>query len=136
MKKVLVTGCFDLLHIGHTRMLDYARSLGDKLFVAIDDDLKVKKEKGNDRPFNKVLDRKEILLELKSVDNVFIFSSDSDLEEICRLYKPDIRVVGSDWLGKTIVGQKFCKEIVYFDRIGDYSTTKVLNHKEAANDQK
>ena len=130
MTRVLVTGCMDVLHLGHLRMLEYAKSLGDILFVAIDDDQKVAKEKGSTRPFNKVLDRKEMLMALKPVDNVFIFSSDTDLEEICRLYKPDIRVVGSDWKGKPIIGEKYCKKVEYFDRIEGYSTTNIIGPGE------
>ena len=125
--KVLVTGCFDVVHIGHIRMLEHAKSLGTTLFVAIDDDERVKKDKGESRPFNNVLERKEFLLALKPVDNVVIFSSDIDLEEVCRIYKPDIRVVGGDWYGKNIVGAKYCKKVIYFDKIPGYSTTRILS---------
>jgi len=125
--KILVTGAFDIVHIGHIRMLEYAKSLGKTLFVAIDDNERITDMKGLGRPFNNQLDRKEFLLSLKAVDNVFIFSSDSDLEEICRLYKPDIRVVGSDWKGKPIIAEKYCKRIEYFDRINGYSTTRIID---------
>jgi len=125
--KILVTGAFDIVHIGHIRMLEYAKSLGKTLFVAIDDNERITDMIGLGRPFNNQLDRKEFLLSLKAVDNVFIFSSDSDLEEICRLYKPDIRVVGSDWKGKPIIAEKYCKRIEYFDRINGYSTTRIID---------
>ena len=128
MKRVLVTGTMDILHIGHIRLLEYSKSLGDLLNVAIDSDDKVKKDKGESRPFNNQNDRKDFLLSIKVVDNVTIFSSEEDLEELCRIYKPDIRVVGSDWKGKKIVGSEYCREIVYFDRIGDYSTSKILGN--------
>ena len=126
MKTVFVNGCFDILHLGHIKMLEYAKSLGDYLIVALDTDEKVKKAKGDSRPFNNLRDRKEFMLSIKYVDNVIEFSSDEDLVRILNSLKPDIRVLGSDWEGKKIVGENCVKDTRYFRRLDGYSTTKIL----------
>ena len=125
MKIIFVNGTFDILHPGHVQLLNYARSLGDSLIVAIDSDQRVRKLKGKDRPINSEDDRKFMLENLCSVDSVWLFDSDQELEDICRLYNP-VMVKGSDYKGKHIVGQQYCKEIVFYDRIEPYSTTRTI----------
>jgi D-beta-D-heptose 7-phosphate kinase/D-beta-D-heptose 1-phosphate adenosyltransferase len=125
MKTIFVNGTFDILHPGHVQLLNYARSLGDSLIVAIDSDRRVRELKGNDRPINSEDNRKFMLENLRSVDAVQFFDSDQELEDICRLYNP-IMVKGSDYRGRTIIGQQYCKEIVFYDRIEPYSTTRAI----------
>ena len=124
--KVWVNGCFDILHRGHFELLNYAKSLGDRLIVGIDSDEKVAQDKGPDRPYNKLDDRVYALESLKSVDLVYVFDSKDHLERLVQKEQPDILVVGSDWKGKEIVGGQYAKKIVYFDRVGNYSTTDIL----------
>ena len=126
MKLVWVNGCFDVLHRGHFEMLEYAKSLGNYLMVGIDSDQKVKKDKGNDRPFNNVEDRKFALESIRHVDKVLIFESKAELEFLIRQLEPDYMVVGSDWKGKEVVGEQYCTELKFFDRIDGYSTTNIL----------
>jgi rfaE bifunctional protein nucleotidyltransferase chain/domain len=126
MKKIWVNGCFDILHRGHYELFNYAKSLGDKLIVGIDSDEKVSKDKGTDRPYNKLEDRVYALESLKAIDEVVVFDNKDHLEWLVQITKPDILVVGSDWKGKEIVGGQYSKEIVYFNRIGNYSTTNIL----------
>ena len=125
MKTIFVNGTFDILHPGHVQLLNYARSLGDSLIVAIDSDQRVRELKGKDRPINSEDDRKFMLENLCSVDSVWLFDSDQELEDICRLYNP-VMVKGSDYRGRAIVGQQYCKEIVFYDRIEPYSTTRAI----------
>ena len=125
MKTIFVNGTFDILHPGHVQLLNYARSLGDSLIVAIDSNQRVQELKGTSRPINSEDDRKFMLENLRSVDTVWIFNSDQELEDICRLYNP-IMVKGSDYRGRTIIGQQYCKEIVFYDRIEPYSTTRAI----------
>ena len=125
MKTIFVNGTFDILHPGHVQLLNYARSLGDSLIVAIDSDRRVRELKGKDRPINSEDDRKLMLESLRSVDTVWIFNSDQELEDICRLYNP-VMVKGSDYQGRHIIGQQYCKEIVFYDRIEPYSTTRAI----------
>jgi rfaE bifunctional protein nucleotidyltransferase chain/domain len=125
MKPIFVNGTFDILHPGHVQLLNYARSLGDSLIVAIDSDRRVRELKGANRPINSDDDRKFMLENLRSVDTVWIFDTDQELEDICRLHNP-IMVKGSDYRGRAIIGQQYCKEIVFYDRIEPYSTTRAI----------
>jgi D-beta-D-heptose 7-phosphate kinase/D-beta-D-heptose 1-phosphate adenosyltransferase len=126
MKKIIVNGTFDILHQGHIRMLNTARSLGDYLLVCIDTDRRVKELKGDSRPIFDQDHRKAMLSNLKAVDQVELFDSTEELETIFKLYEPDLMVKGSDWKGKSITAQKYCKEIYWYDRIDEYSTTKII----------
>ena len=123
MKKIFVNGCFDILHVGHIRLLKYAKSLGDKLIVALDADEHIFKPR---RPINRLSDRVEIVGALKSVDQVYSFSSEIELEELIKLLNVDILVVGSDWKDKKIVGLKHVGEVKYFERIPNVSTTETI----------
>ena len=129
IKKVWVNGCFDVLHRGHIELLQYAKSCGDKLIVGIDEDARVKAAKGVSRPFNTFNDRKFVLESLSAVDSVVGFGSDQELEDWIKKINPHCMIVGSDWKGKKVIGGKHANRIIYFDRIGDYSTTKILETK-------
>jgi len=123
---VWTNGCFDILHRGHFEMFKYAKSLGDKLIVGIDSDDKVRKDKGPNRPFNSVEDRKFALECIKYIDEVVVFDTRQDLEDKIRQRSPDIMIVGSDWKEKEVVGEQYCTELKFFDRIQGYSTTNIL----------
>lgn len=127
MKKVWVNGTFDVMHIGHIRLLKYAASLG-YLKVGIDTDERVKKLKGNTRPFNNLEDRLEFLTSLKYINEVVIFNTDKELEDHIMNYKADIMVKGSDWKGGKILGGEWVSEIIYFDLVKDKSTSKILSY--------
>jgi D-beta-D-heptose 7-phosphate kinase/D-beta-D-heptose 1-phosphate adenosyltransferase len=126
MKKVFVNGTFDVLHRGHLKLLNYAKSLGDFLYVAIDTDDRVKEKKGLSRPVNTLNERLFMLENLKSVDCALYFSSDESLEALVKNIKPDIMVVGSDWKGKSVIGSYYSAELKFFDRIDEYSSTQII----------
>lgn len=128
MKVVWTNGCFDVLHRGHIEMLKFARSLGDKLIVGLDTDEKVKLSKGENRPFNNLEDREMMVRSIRYVDDTVSFDSQNELENLIKTIKPDILVVGSDWEGKYVVGSQYAKELKFFPRIGEYSTTKILQN--------
>lgn len=129
MKVIWVNGCFDVLHRGHIELFKYAKSLGDYLIVGLDSDERIREAKGNARPFNTLQDRICMLDSIKYIDSVVSFSSDRELELCVDYYRPKIMVVGSDWQGKKVIGQEFADEVKYFGRVGDYSTTKILEKK-------
>jgi D-beta-D-heptose 7-phosphate kinase/D-beta-D-heptose 1-phosphate adenosyltransferase len=126
MKISFVNGCFDVLHPGHIELLKYARSLGDYLIVAIDSDRKVAEMKGPERPIFSQHDRSIMLAAIRHVDVVHVFDTKEELEDLLESISPDIMVVGSDWKGKEVVGSQYAKSVRFFDRLGDYSTTKTI----------
>jgi D-beta-D-heptose 7-phosphate kinase/D-beta-D-heptose 1-phosphate adenosyltransferase len=126
MTKVIVNGTFDILHRGHLELLDYAKSCGGYLLVAIDTDDRVKELKGENRPINNQYDRKFHLEMLKPVDQVVLFNSKEELIEIIQSYQPDIMVKGSDYKGRSVVGATYVPEVIYYERIGAYSTTNTI----------
>lgn len=131
--KVWVNGCFDILHVGHIKLLQYAKSLGKVLVVGIDSDERVRKNKGGDRPFNTLEDRKCVLESIRYVDQVVTYNDDQELEAHISNIGPDYLVIGSDWKNKHVVGAQFTKKVCFFDRMGNYSTTNILNGEKNEN---
>lgn len=125
--RVWVNGTFDVLHVGHVSLLQFA-SLYGKVRVGIDSDRRVKELKGENRPVNNWKDRSIMLKELRSVKEVVGFDSDEELENQIKEYNPDYCVIGSDYKDKTVIGGQFCRRLIFFDKIDGYSTTKILNH--------
>lgn len=125
---IFVNGTFDILHVGHLQLLNFAKSYGDYLIVAIDTDDRVKEKKGSKRPIYNQDDRRFFLNMLKPVDQVEMFSSDEELEQLIKGLNPDIMVVGSDWKNSPVIGSQYAKRLVFFDRINDYATTKTIQN--------
>ena len=128
VRRVIVNGTFDILHRGHIEMLNFARSQGSYLLVAIDSDKQVQELKGDSRPINNQEDRKFQLENLKSVDAVWIFDSQEELEHICKIYKPHLMVKGADYIGKKITGSQYCNKIKYYELVKNYSTSKIIEN--------
>jgi len=106
---VMTNGCFDILHTGHINYLIKARSLGDRLLVAVNDDESVKRLKGESRPINPVNNRMTILAALACVDWVVPFSDDTPVKLISMI-EPDILVKGGDYTEEQIAGAEFVKK--------------------------
>ena len=130
MDTIWSNGCYDILHRGHLELLRYARSLGDKLVVGIDSDSKVRKSKGEGRPVNNQEDRKFFLESLIYVDEVIIFNTAKELEGRVESIRPKFIVIGSDYKDRKVVGGEHARSgIKFFERIGEYSTTNILNNE-------
>ncbi len=125
--RVWVNGTFDVLHIGHIRLLEFASKYG-KVRVGVDSDDRVKLLKGKNRPFNKLEDRIQFLKSIRFVESVVSFNSDLELREQIKSWNSDYIIIGSDYKDKKIIGSDLA-EIIYFDRLEDYSTTKILERK-------
>ena len=125
-KKVFVNGTFDLLHRGHIELLNYAMTQGGHVCVGIDTDDRVRQMKGPTRPIHNQEERKFFLENLKAVDEVRFFSNDKELEGLVKSYQPDIMIVGSDWKDKSVIGSYWAAKLIFFDRVGEYATTKTI----------
>lgn len=127
--KVWVNGTFDVLHIGHIKLLEFAKSYGE-VRVGIDSDDRVKQKKGTLRPINNLDDRMEFLDSIKFVDSVVSFSTDEELISRIKEFGPDLMVIGSDYRGENIIGSEYIPQIVFFDRIPNKSTTNIIQYEE------
>ena len=131
-KKVVFTnGCFDILHVGHVKYLEEAKSYGDVLILGLNADSSVRKLKGDSRPINTQDDRAYILASLESVDYVVIFEEETPYELI-KLVNPDILVKGGDYEGKEVVGQDIAKELKLVQFVDGKSTTNTIKRIENA----
>ena len=125
-KKIVFTnGCFDILHVGHVKYLEEAKSFGDMLILGLNSDESVTVLKGEGRPINQQLDRAYILAALEPVDYVVIFSEDTPYDLI-KLIKPDTLVKGGDYEGKEVVGQDLADELKLVQFVDGKSTTKTI----------
>jgi D-beta-D-heptose 7-phosphate kinase/D-beta-D-heptose 1-phosphate adenosyltransferase len=102
---VMTNGCFDFLHAGHVAYLEEAKSLGDRLIVAVNDDESVRRLKGDGRPVNALQDRMAVLAGLAAVDWVVPFSEDTPARLI-QMMLPDVLVKGGDYRPDEIAGAK------------------------------
>ena len=134
MSRIWVNGAFDVLHIGHIKLLKYAAAMGH-LRVGIDSDKRIKELKGPDRPFNSYNIRKEFLQSLRFVDEVVGFDSEEELIACIKSYRPDVMIVGSDYKDERVIGSEYAKQVIYFDRIIDVSTTKIFSYEKDINNR-
>jgi D-beta-D-heptose 7-phosphate kinase/D-beta-D-heptose 1-phosphate adenosyltransferase len=125
-KKIIFTnGCFDILHAGHVKYLEEAKSYGDILILGLNADSSVRKLKGPTRPINNQDDRAYILASLESVDYVVIFEEETPYELI-KLIQPHVLVKGGDYEGKDVVGQDIAQELRLVQFVDGKSTSKII----------
>ncbi|MBM4270618.1 MAG: D-glycero-beta-D-manno-heptose 1-phosphate adenylyltransferase [Deltaproteobacteria bacterium] len=129
-KKIVFTnGCFDILHVGHTRYLREAKKLGDILILALNSDSSVRGLKGDRRPLIPEEERADIVASLEAVDYVTIFDEPTPLTLIEYL-KPDILVKGGDWKEEAVVGRdaitRWGGSVVIIPEIKGASTTNII----------
>jgi D-beta-D-heptose 7-phosphate kinase / D-beta-D-heptose 1-phosphate adenosyltransferase len=131
---VFTNGCFDLLHPGHLSLLNFAKSLGDVLVLAINSDAAVRRLKGPTRPVVSQHDRAALLGALECVDAVTIFDEDTPLETV-RCVQPTILVKGQDYRMDEVVGRDIVEaaggRVVLAPLLADYSTTSLLARARA-----
>jgi D-beta-D-heptose 7-phosphate kinase/D-beta-D-heptose 1-phosphate adenosyltransferase len=125
-KRVVFTnGCFDILHVGHVKYLQIAKSFGDVLIVGLNSDESVSRLKGPSRPVNVAEDRAYLLAALEAVDFVVPFEKDTPYDLI-KMIAPDVLVKGGDYEGKKVVGTEFAGELKLVDFVDGKSTTKTI----------
>ena len=127
---VLTNGVFDIIHKGHIELLKFSKIQGTKLIVAIDSDRRVKEFKGNDRPINNQEDRRRILETNRYVDEVVIFDSVEELQELYDTLSPNVIVKGSEWTADEVRERDNIPDniqIKVYPLVGNYSTTNTMN---------
>jgi D-beta-D-heptose 7-phosphate kinase/D-beta-D-heptose 1-phosphate adenosyltransferase len=126
---VFTNGCFDLLHRGHIRLLEEARSLGDALVLGLNSDASTRRIKGPSRPIINERERAEMAGELESVDAVVLFDEETPRELIAALL-PDVLVKGADW-SHFIAGREEVEAagglVVALNLQPGYSTTNIVD---------
>ena len=125
LKTVFTNGCFDILHVGHLKVLMAARALGDRLIVGLNSDDSTRRLKGSGRPIIPYDQRKKLLLELECVDHVTGFDEDTPLWLI-ETIKPDIVVKGGDYKPENVVGYGIAKRIVIVPLYKNVSTSNII----------
>lgn len=126
--KIWVNGTFDVIHRGHIELLTEAAKHGE-LIVGIDTDERVSMLKGPTRPLHHLDDRMYLISRIKGVSKVVSFNSDQELVNHIATIKPDYMMVGSDYRGKNVIGSEHAGELLFFERIEGYSSTKIMNHE-------
>lgn len=134
LRVVLANGCFDVLHVGHVRYLEDARSRGDFLAVALNDDDSAGGLKGPGRPFVPIGERMELVAALRAVDRVFPFT-EPDLEATLRELVPDVHAKGPDYTAATVperaVDHELGIEIAICGDPKDHSSTALIERIRA-----
>jgi rfaE bifunctional protein nucleotidyltransferase chain/domain len=125
MKKVWVNGTFDIVHIGHIRLLEHASKFGS-VRVGLDEDKRVRDKKGRERPFNTLSDRMDFISSIRFVDSVVSFGTDDELINRIREWEPDVMVIGDDYQYHQIIGVEYVPKIEFFQKINNISTSKIL----------
>ena len=125
LNTVWVNGCFDVVHAGHIAMLKYAKSKAQRLVVGLDTDSRVREFKGINRPINTLENRKTVMKAIRYVDQVVHFSTQDELVAQIRKAKANAIVVGEEYKGR-VVGAEAVDEIIFFPRLYDLSTTKII----------
>ena len=130
-KSIVVTnGCFDILHVGHIKLLQHAKQFGDILVVLVNSDDSIARLKGPTRPINSVSDRIQMLEAIRWVDKVIVFEEDTPLSIIHSL-RPDVLVKGGDYEEDNIVGAEYVKsyggKIEIVPLVVGSSTTNIIN---------
>ncbi len=129
MEVVFTNGCFDLIHIGHLKYLEEAKSLGQKLVIGLNSDASVSRLKGVSRPIKDVKNRSYLLACLQMVDLVVVFEEDTPLKLI-EAIQPDILVKGGDWSVDQIVGSDYVLKkggkVLSLQFLEGYSSTNLI----------
>ena len=125
--KVWVNGTFDVMHIGHIKLLEYASTLGI-VRVGLDTDERIKEKKGKSRPINNLEDRIKFMQSIKYVDSVVSFGSNDELENCIKEWDSDILVIGDDYKYHEIIGVHLVERVAFFNKIENKSTTKIINY--------
>jgi rfaE bifunctional protein nucleotidyltransferase chain/domain len=125
MKNVWTNGCFDIVHLGHLALFQYAKSLGDNLIVGVDCDARVKQRKGSHRPIHSQEQRIEFLKHIKHIDKILLFDSNLSLKEHIKNNNIDTIVVGDDYKDQEVIGSELVNTVKFFPKLSNFSTSLI-----------
>lgn len=121
-------GAFDLLHAGHILMLEEAKTQCEHLIVGLQNDPSIDRPTKN-KPVQSIVERQIQLLAVKYVDDVIIYNTERDLEDLLLTLPIDVRIIGADYINKDFTGKELCRErgitIYYNARLHNFSTTEL-----------
>jgi rfaE bifunctional protein nucleotidyltransferase chain/domain len=120
---VFTNGCFDIIHVGHISLLEFAANYG-QVVVGLNSDLSVKKIKGNSRPINSEIDRMKVLRSIRAVSEVILFEEETPYNLIKKI-KPRLIIKGGDYSADSVIGADLC-EVIIFPFQENYSTTSII----------
>ena len=123
---IWVNGCFDVIHAGHIDMIEYAKSLGQRLIIGLDTDERVQSNKGPSRPINTLALRIKVMESIRFVDHVVSFGSDDELIAQIRASNASTIVVGEEYKGR-VIGADSVDNVIFYPRKYDLSTTKIIS---------
>ena len=123
---VFTNGCFDIVHSGHLKLLQYCKNKGDIVIVGLNSDQSVKNLKGKSRPINTASERSEFLLSLNMIDYVVIFNDDTPYN-IIKMIRPKTLVKGGDYRKETIIGSDIVDNVFIFDYLENKSSSLIIN---------
>ena len=123
MKVGFTCSCFDLLHAGHILMLKDAKEQCDKLIVGLQTDPSIDRPLTKNKPIQSLKERKIQLEAVRYVDDIFVYETESDLIDLLKLVKPDVRILGSDYKDESFTGDDLNIPIYYHERDHDYSSS-------------
>ena len=125
MKIGFTCSCFDLLHAGHILMLKDSKEQCDKLIVGLQTDPTIDRPLTKNKPIQSLRERKIQLEAVRYVDDIFVYETESDLVDLLKLVKPDVRILGSDYKDKSFTGDDLNIPIYYHERNHNYSSTNI-----------
>ena len=127
--RVWLNGTFDVLHAGHIHLFQHAKNLYPNTIVCVglDTDERIRQMKGSNRPINSLHDRINFLRAIRYIDKVVTFGTDDELLAQIAAFKPHIMVIGDDYRDRTIIGEEHVGRVVYVERYGGLSSTKIIN---------
>jgi len=132
MKIAITASCFDLLHAGHCLMLKDAKNQCDKLIVALQRDPSIDRPEKN-KPIQSLEERRIQLESVKYVDEIVLYDTEADLLEILNKIKPDVRVLGTDYINKDFTGKNLNIELFYHERNHPWSSSELRKRILKAN---
>ena len=122
---VFTNGCFDIVHVGHLKLLKECKKLGTRLIVALNSDSSIKRIKGKNRPINDIKKRVDFISELDIADEIIVFDEDTP-ETILRYIRPNIIVKGGDYKINEIIGSIYADSVVIIPFVKGFSTSNTI----------